>query len=147
MIIREPEVLNVSNLMLHNYGESIFIGSVDIDVDENLRAGEITALSRRIISMAGEAGIKLTSVGVNGVRQKDIRTDEIWDRVIGIALKYKSILRVSSLNADFGKKEISFYVVQDLGAKDSGVEMEQLQEELQAIYPDMTISIFNSIDL
>ena len=48
------EVLNVSNLMMHNYGEGYNVGSLDIEVDERLSAAEISKLTRRIIRSAEE---------------------------------------------------------------------------------------------
>ena len=49
LFIEEDEIQNVSNIILHNYGENIYIGSADIDVDERMSAGEISVLSRKLI--------------------------------------------------------------------------------------------------
>ena len=55
-LIEENGVLNVTNLVIHSYGENTNVGSVDIEVEGDMRADEVTRLSRRLICRAAGLG-------------------------------------------------------------------------------------------
>ncbi|MBP5163368.1 MAG: cation transporter, partial [Spirochaetales bacterium] len=84
MIILQDGVQNVSNLVIHDYGEGAYIGSVDIEVDENLKASEIGSISSIIKQKAKDMGLVLTSVGVGAVNAESKQVDNIQDKVLEI---------------------------------------------------------------
>jgi len=133
--------------VIHNYGENRFVGSADIEVDENMSAADITRLSRRLIRHAAREGLTLTSVGVSGTNITDPEAAEIWDTILDAARKQKGILRVHSFAVDLEEKVISFYAVPDYSRKDRRQLMESFRQELEAMYPDMAIEIMEGIDL
>lgn len=145
MIFMEESVYNVSSLVIHNYGENNCIGSVDIEVDENMKASEIGDLSRRLKEKAKEMGLTLTSVGVSGTRV-DPKADSIRDQIIETAMGHKQIRRVQSITVDFRKREITFAVVHDHGYADKEEDIAVLKEELQKLYPKMKIEISSAIN-
>ena len=147
LLIMEEGVLNINNLVIHNYGENRYIGSADIEVDESMKASEITRISRRLIRRAAQEGLVLTSVGVSGTNICDAEAAVIWDTILDIARKHKCILRVHSFAVDLEEKVISFYAVQDYSMKDRKHLTELFRQELETIYPDMTIEIIDAIDL
>lgn len=147
LLIMEEGVLNINNLVIHNYGENRFVGSADIEVDENMSAADITRLSRRLIRHAAREGLTLTSVGVSGTNITDPEAAEIWDTILDAARKQKGILRVHSFAVDLEEKVISFYAVPDYSRKDRRQLMESFRQELEAMYPDMAIEIMEGIDL
>ncbi len=147
MIIQEKEVLNVSNLVIHNYGENVNVGSVDIEVDPEMKAIKITELSRKIIGKAEELGLKLTSVGINASDLNDSKADFIYDRIIDKAMEHKGIIRINSFSVDFEKKIMSFYIVVDYHIKDKEAQKQLLLEDVKQMYPDMDVNIFITIDM
>ena len=146
-LVSEDGVLHVCNLVIHTYGEGAHVGSVDIEVSEDMTAAEATKLSRRLIRKAKEHGLTLTSVGITGSNISDPRAAEIIDTVIDRARKYKDIIRTQLFTVDFEEKVISFYVVLDYSSKDRENSLEQLKSELEEIFPDMTIDIATAIDI
>lgn len=146
-LMKEPEILNVSNMTVHNYGENVYIGSLDIEVDSDTRAEDITRLSRRVITKARECGVKITSVGITAADMSNPEVAEIWDAVINTALRHESVTRVSSLNVEKEGRSISFYIVQDYSLKDREKERAELLEELREAYPDMNIEMYSTVDL
>lgn len=146
-MVANDEVLNVSNLVIHNYGENVNIGSMVIDVDEDMRAGELTRLSRRLTDQAAEMGVAITSVGINGVNTDDRDLEEIWDAVIESAMKNENITRVNRPNIDGDGKKISFSVVHDPESTNHEEVKEELAEEIKVLYPDMEIEIYSDIDM
>lgn len=141
MIIMEDSVYNVSNLVLHNYGEGVYVGSVDIEVDKNMRAGEINKLSRRLIQKADNLGLTLTAVGISGVDTDSTEANKIWDEILDIVRKHDNILRANSFAMDPDEKQISFSIVQDPTDPDKEASLRDLQNELCRHFSDMTINI------
>ncbi len=147
MIIAEKEVRNVANLVIHNYGENVYVGSVDIEVDPNMRAIRITELSRRIIGKAEELGLKLTSVGISASDSSGKRADLIYDQLIDKVIQFEGINRINSFSIDFRKKLMSFYVVMDYSVKDKEERKNEFLKQIEEMYPDLKIEIYTAVDL
>ena len=141
MIIMEDGVYNVSNLVLHNYGEGVYVGSVDIEVDKNMRAGEIGKLSRVLIEKADELGLTLTAVGISGIDTDSPEANKIWDEILDIIRQHEKIIRANSFAMDPDEKQISFCIMQDPNDSDKEASLQDLQNELCRHFPDMTINI------
>lgn len=141
MIAMEEGVYNVPTLVIHNYGEGVYVGSVEIVVDENMRAAEITKLSRRITKKADELGMTVTAVGITGTNTSSHKADEIRDRIVDIVRQNKNIRRAHSITVDFQEKHISFSVEPNYDDPDHEKTRQDLINELQTIFPEMTITI------
>lgn len=149
LIIREDGVLNVSGIVLHNYGEGNNVGSVSIEVDERATAAEISRISRRIIGIGREIGIQITSVGITGTNITDPETAKMWDTIISLAETHKSIRRVNSFVLDPERREISFYVIPDYNVKRQtrNEALDHFEKQVRAAFPDMTIEMLQGIDV
>ncbi len=141
------EVLNVSNLMIHSYGEECYVGSLDIEVDEEMTAVEISRLTRSIIRRAAEKGVILTSVGVCATNTTDPEVIKAWDDIIAAAGKHDGVKRVHSFMADFEENYMSFAVVPDYSVEDRDDSIAVFIEEIESLYPDMRIEILKEIDM
>jgi len=141
------EVMNVSNLAMHNYGENYYVGSLDVEVDENLTAGEISRLTRRIIKKAAEQGVTLTSVGIIGTNTTDTDAMEMWDEIIDVARKYDGLKKVHSFSKDPDEDIISFVAVPDYSVVSRDEEVDAFIREIKNRYPDMTFDIAVGIDM
>lgn len=147
MAANMPEVLNVSNLIIHNYGEELCVASMDIEVDENLTAAKISQLSRRIIRKADDLGVMLTSVGISGTNTSDPDTIKAWDKIIRIASTHKGIRRVQSFSIDMDEHALSFYAVPDYSFKQRDADFEEFLSEIQTAFPDMRVDIYKAVDM
>ena len=122
---------------------------MDIEVDESMPASEVTKLSRRLIRVAAEQGLTLTSVGITGSNLSDPQAAEIWDIILDKARspQYSDILKAQQFTVDFEKNIISFYAVLDYSSKTRELTLEQFREDLQQVFPGMQIEIFKEIDI
>lgn len=145
MIIMEEGVLNVSNLVIHDYGEGSYVGSVDIQVDEKLTALQISRISSDIKAKAMEMGLNLTSVGVNALNLSSQKEDGIRDNVLMIATKHKSVERIESLNIDLELNCLSFSVVPEFDYPDREEDLKNLNDEISKRFPDMKVEMSLSI--
>ena len=141
MIIMEDGVYNVSNLVIHSYGESVYVGSVDIEVDKNMRADEISKLSRRLIQKSDELGLTLTAVGISGTDADSPEANSMWDEILDVIRQYDKIRRAYSFAVDFNEKQISFSIVPDPDDPDKDATRDDLLNKLKNIFPDMTVNI------
>jgi len=149
LLAREEEVLNVTDIVLHNYGEGNNVGSVGVEVDSGLTAGEISILSRRIIRRAEELGVLLTSVGVCGTNMTDPETAKAWDTIIGFAGAFSSIRRLNCFVLDPESREISFRVIQDfnLSHQIRNEEYNLFGQQVRNAFPGMQVEIARGIDV
>ena len=147
LIASQRGVLNVFNLVIHNYGEDVWIGSVDIEVDANMTAAELTQLSRRIIQKVADHGVRLTAVGICGTNLTEAHNAELWDRILARIGKHPEFIRAYAFSYDAEEHMAYFYVVPDVmirRRKDAAVK--QLQNELEAEFPDIVFNIDTSIE-
>lgn len=147
-VVDEEQVLNISNIMLHNYGEGRYVGSVDVEVEGGMTASESTRLTRRIIRRAEGLGITLTSVGICGTDITDPDAMKAWDEIISMARKYKSIRRVSSFFIDPDSHDLSFYVTQNLetNRQTAARELRAFTQSVHEAFPEMHVDIHLGID-
>ncbi|MBR2281895.1 MAG: cation transporter, partial [Spirochaetales bacterium] len=117
MIANEEGVLSLSNLIIHDYGEELSIGSVDIEVDSRLKASEIARITSNIKEKALGMGLTLTSVGISATELDSPRADEMWDQIVDISRRHEGITRIHSFSVDFGQNTLHFSVVVDYGAQ------------------------------
>ncbi len=146
ILIAEKEVLNVYNMALHDYGEQVYVGAADIEIDENMKASEISMLTRRLIRKAEKAGIRLTSIGISGTNLTDPETIATWDTILDTVVHYKSIIRAHSFVEDRQEKVISFFIVQDPGNRKRREEKAELQRMLEGLFPDRNIEIYDGVN-
>ena len=99
-IAMDDGVRNVSSLVLHNYGEGVNVGSVDIEVEETMRASEINRITRNVKRSAKEHGVILTSVGVHGMNADSPEASKMWDTIIDLSAKHRSVHRAQSFAVD-----------------------------------------------
>ena len=145
MIAEEPDVLNVFNLVIHNYGEELSVGSVDIEVDEEMKTSETTKLMRRIIHKAAKQGVTLSSVGIYGA-ESDPKSLEIWDRVLEVVRAHSELVRASAFSYDQKEQIAAFNVLTAPSVRNRRKCIGQLEDELEGIFPGITFHIEAALD-
>ena len=148
LIASQRGVRNAFNLVIHNYGEDVWIGSVDIEVDEDMTAAEATKLSRRIIQKAAEQNIRLTSVGICGTNLNEAHNAEIWDRILAHIEDHPEFIRAYAFSYDAEEHLAYFYVVPDVTIrKNKDAAVAKLRAELEEEFPDIVFNIDTSVEM
>ena len=134
-------VRGVFDIILHNYGPDVMIGSLHISVLDTMSAHEIHGLTRRLSTlMYLQHGIVLT-VGVYAVATGDNRCAELQARVTKALAAYKELVQVHGFYCSEKDRMLSVDVVPDLSCHDDAALSRQLTEELQAMVPDMQVTV------
>lgn len=147
LIIREPEVLNVFNLIIHNYGEELSVASVDIEVDETMTTAETTRLVRRIMRNAAGEGIRVSSVGVYGTNTRNPAIAEMWDSILPAIRRHPECARAYAFCYDEAEHAASFAVVLDPPVRKEAQLIHTLKCELEELFPGVEFTIETALDL
>ena len=134
-------VHGVYDLILHNYGSEVMIGSLHISVDDTTDAYRIHGLTRRIAEqMYLRHGIIMT-VGIYAVATGANRRSEMQRTVLQALGNHKEIVQVHGFYYFEKENLVSVDVVPDLSVHDEEALRQQLTGELQALLPDAGISL------
>ena len=109
-------VLGVYDLTLHNYGPNNIIGTVHIEVANDMTASEIHKLTRNItIDIYNVLGIVLT-IGIYSSNEE--KYNDMKKYLIDIIKEYKTLLQLHAFYVEEEKNIISFDLVFDFDEKD-----------------------------
>lgn len=134
-------VHGVFDIILHNYGPDVLIGSLHINVYDTMDAHQIHGLTRRISEqMFDKHGIIMT-VGVYAVATGDNRRAELQDAVMQTLAKHKDITQVHGFYYLENENRVSVDVVPDISVHDDAAFVRQLTEELEKVVPTFNVSI------
>jgi len=134
-------VHGVFDLILHNYGPDVKIGSLHINVYDTMSAHEIHALTRKISTvMFDRHGIVMT-VGVYAVATGNNRRAELQSKVMQTLAAHKEIVQVHGFLYSDNDQMLSVDVVPDISVHDDAALVSQLTSEIQPMVPDMQVVI------
>ena len=134
-------VHGVFDLILHNYGPDVKIGSLHINVYDTMTANEIHALTRKITTqMFDKHGIIMT-VGVYAIATGNNRRAELQSQVMQALAAHKEIVQVHGFLYSEKDQLLSVDVVPDVSVHDDAALVSQLTSEIQPMVPGMQVSV------
>lgn len=140
------EVHGAYDLALHNYGPEDVMGSVHIEIDDNLSAREIHDLTFRIRSMIyQEFGIVLT-VGVYATNTSDEKVAEIRRYLEELLSKYDEVIEMHGFYVYSEKNIVSFDLIVDFNANREQIKRD-VMDKLKEKYPEYQFIIVDDYDV
>lgn len=134
-------VHGVYDLILHNYGPDVKIGSLHINVYDTMTAHEIHGLTRKItMQMAARHGIIMT-VGVYAIATGESRRAELQSKVMQTLAGHENIVQVHGFYYSEKENLLSVDVVPDISVHDDAALTSQLISEIQPMAPGMQVQI------
>lgn len=134
-IQKQSEVKGVYDLILHQYGPEKYIGSVHIEVDDELTAKEIHKLTRQITTdIYLNFGIVIT-IGIYASNTDTNEYAQLKEDILGLIANKKEILQMHGFYVDTEMKSVSFDLVLDYSVTDAELLKQQLIENLRKKYP------------
>ena len=134
-------VHGVYDLILHNYGPDVKIGSLHINVYDTMSAHEIHGLTRKITTYMYEHHGIIMTVGVYAVATGDNHRAELQSKVMQSLAAHKDIVQVHGFYYSEKDQMLSVDVVPDISVHDDAALISQLTEEIQPLVPDMQVVI------
>lgn len=136
-----PEVKGSYDLILNNYGPTRAVGSIHIEVDDNLTAKDIHPLSRKI---AQEVYLKygvILTIGIYATNSSNPRIKEIKKDVHDLIKEYKNIQQIHGFYVDEKLKIVSFDIVIDFDEEHPDQLVEQIKDKLKEKYQEYNFVI------
>ena len=145
-IIEFEEVQGVYDLDLHSYGPSKMVGSVHIQVRDDMTAKEIHKLAREItIAIMQEFGIILT-IGIYAANDKG-EFGEIKEELGNIIKSYKEIIQMHGFYVDEDTKNVFFDLIIDFQAGDPKEIQKGVIKEIKEKYPKYDYNVILDLDV
>ncbi len=134
-------VHGVFDLILHNYGPDVKIGSLHINVYDTMSAHEIHGLTRRITMHMIEHHNIVMTVGVYAIATGDNRCAKLQSKVMQTLAAHKDIVQVHGFYFSEKEKYLSVDVVPDVAVHDDAAFVRQLIGEIQPMVPGIQVNI------
>ena len=145
-VSKEKAVLGAYDLVLHHYGPEKIIGSVHIEVDDNMTAREIHLLTRKISeNILNKFGVILT-IGIYASNTEKTEYVRIKDDIKKIIKNYPTILQMHGFYVDNDKMLISFDLVFDFSEKNVPLIISDITKKLEEKHPEYNINIIDDKD-
>lgn len=143
-----PNVYGAYDLTLNNYGPDIYIGSIHIEIEEDMSAKEIDKLTREISNKVyKEHNVILTAIGIYSINTKDKEINTIREDIINILSTYKSVLQSHGFYLDKKEKIINFDIILDFEDINREDIYKEIYNKIQKKYPNYKIKITMDIDI
>ena len=142
-IMEIEEVKGVFDIILHNYGPNVLIGSLHINVLDTMTAHEIHGLTRRITEMMYERHSIIMTVGIYAVATGDNRRAHLQNKVVQALRKHKEVVQVHGFYYFENEHRISVDIVPDISVTDEAALSTRLANELRELVDgeDVTVII------
>ncbi len=135
-----PEVGGVHDLILHNYGPSMLIGSLHIEVPDGMTAAELDTLEREIAhAVYKKTKVVITGVSVYAANTGDAEVVAMQDKVRELADANRAVLQIHGFYVNKQEKVLTFDAVLDFDVPDRDVAAAELKAAVEALYPDYTV--------
>lgn len=140
-ICEYPQVNGAYDLILHRYGPERIIGSVHIEVADDLTAREIHGLSYNISEdMYINYGIILT-VGIYASNTADDRFAQMKSKLSEMIGNYPEIMQMHGFYVNEEKKTASFDLIIDFESAGRQQIKDEILRKLSEIYPEYRFNI------
>lgn len=145
MIMKEitatPGIVGAYDLILHNYGPNIFIGNVNVELDEQLSIRDAYEIVKPLsVKISNEYGVFMY-FGFYAVNTTDEKTMEMNRKVKDTLMKDPDVLQVHAFYVEQDKKFISFDVVLDFNVKDQLAKEKAIRDKVHALFPDYEVEM------
>ena len=134
-------VHGVYDIIVHNYGPNVMIGSLHVSVLDTMNAHEIHGLTRRISELMFERHGIIMTVGVYAIATGENRRTDLQSTVIQTLARHKEIVQVHGFYYFEKERRISVDVVPDISVHDEAAFSAQLASEIKALVPDEDVTV------
>lgn len=143
-----PEVQGAYDLVIHSYGPRQLVGSIHIEVPEEMTARQLDELQRKIVARVyEETGIGMTGISVYSVNERDEKVVEMRRKIGRMAAEEQYVLQMHGFYVDEANKNIRYDAVIDFDAPSKRAVCQQLTDKTREMYPDYQVIVTPDYDL
>lgn len=142
------DVNGAYDLVLHNYGPDIYLGSVHIEIPDDYTIEKLDDLTRAITDkIYDQFSVKLMGIGIYASNTKDKDKAKARADVSGIALKHEFVKGFHGFYKSDKTKLISFDVVVNWHAPDMNLVCDEVKHEVEKLFPGYTVRVNLDVDM
>ena len=146
-IEKEEQVKGAFDLILNDYGPDTYMGSVHIEVADDLTAAEIDKISRSITKrIYKKFGVILHTIGVYSINTHDKEIVKAYKTVHKIIFSHDGVLQMHGFYLDKEDKAIRFDIVIDFAVEDRLELFRHIYDEVKQEYPDYKLAMTLDVD-
>ena len=134
-------VQGMYDLVLHNYGANVKIGSLHINVYDTMSAHDIHVLTHKIFDKIFKKYNIALTIGIYAVATGNNKRADLQTKVLHILSHHKEIVQVHGFLYSGEENSLSFDIIPDYSVHDEPALVNQLKEEIQPLVPGMKIAI------
>jgi cation diffusion facilitator family transporter len=134
-------VHGVYDLILHNYGPDVKIGSLHINVNDTMSAHDIHGLTRRISTAMFERHGIIMTVGVYAVATGNNKRTELQANVMQALGSNEEIVQVHGFYYSEKDKMLSVDVVPDISVHDDAALISKLTAQIEPLTPGLHVTV------
>lgn len=141
-----PGIEGAYDLILHNYGPGMYIGDVNVELDEKMTIREAYELTKPLnIRLQEEYGV-FVYFGFYAINTTDEEIMTMRDTITKTLMEDPEVLQIHAFYVDKEKKFMSFDVVLDFTVKEPVVKEVELRKKVLALYPDYDVAMLPDRD-
>lgn len=134
-------IVGAYDLILHNYGPNVYIGNVNVELDESVSVREAAQIIQPLnVELFNKYGV-FFYFGFYSINVTDKDIMEMRNTVTEVLMEDPSVLQIHAFWADPEHKEMSFDAVLDFNIKKTEPKVKELTEKLLQIYPGYDITV------
>lgn len=141
-----PQVKGAYDLDLHNYSPSEYIGSVHIEVPDQMTAREIDQLSRRITRQIYQDYNVTLTVGIYTENNDTAIRRALRQRLQAVVSEHPEIRQMHGLHIDEETKVVSFDLIIDQRCPEKKKLKNHIVRHLKKAYPDFRYHVTLDLD-
>ena len=145
-ILKTDGIIGAYDLILHNYGPNVFIGDVNLELEDTMTIEEAYVITKPLnVRILRDYGVFMY-FGFYSVNTKDPEIAEMRKTLTDYVETKDDVLQIHAFYVDKERKYMSFDVVYDFKAKDEAALGEELKGILKAKYPDYRVELLPDRD-
>lgn len=145
-ILNTDGVHGAYDLILHNYGPNVFIGDVNIELEDTMTIEEAYVITKPLnVKLLREYGVFMY-FGFYSINTTDPEIVSMREFLYSQALCMKDILQIHAFYVNKERKFMSFDVVFDFDCKDQYAVEQELRRILKEQYPDYRVEMLPDKD-
>jgi cation diffusion facilitator family transporter len=147
ILCEEPAVSGAYDLVIHNYGPSLNLASVHLELPDTMTVQEVDDITRRVTAKVyKETGILLAGVGVYSCITCNEVAAQVQHEVRRLVLAHDWVLQMHGFYLNAETRQMHFDAVLDFGIQPAEAQR-ILQDELHAAFPDYEIYVAIDINV
>ena len=147
ILCEEPAVSGAYDLVIHNYGPSLNLASVHLELPDTMTVQEVDDITRRLTAKVyKETGILLAGVGVYSCITCNEVAAQVQHEVRRLVLAHDWVLQMHGFYLNAETRQMHFDAVLDFGIEPAEAQR-NLHDELHATFPDYEIYVAIDINV